>query len=46
MHDLATSGDSARAAIPPSKVIDTGVEVITKDNVAEFSKQLAALQQP
>lgn len=46
MHDLATRGDSARAAIPPGKVIDTGVEVITKDNVAEFSRQLAALQQP
>ncbi len=45
MHDLATKGDAARAAIPPSKVIDTGVEVITKDNVAEFSKQLTALTQ-
>lgn len=45
MHELATKGDQARAAIPPTKVIDTGVEVITKDNVAEFSKQLAALKQ-
>jgi ribose transport system substrate-binding protein len=45
MHDLATKGDAARAAIPPGQVIDTGVEVITKDNVAEFSKQLAALTQ-
>jgi ribose transport system substrate-binding protein len=45
MHDLATKGDAARAAIPAEKVIDTGVDVITKDNVAEFSKQLAALKQ-
>ena len=45
MHDLATKGDDARAAIPPAKMIDTGVDVITKDNVAEFSKQLAALTQ-
>ena len=44
MHELATKPDAARAAIPASKVIDTGVEVITKDNVAEFSKQLAALK--
>lgn len=45
MHDLAVKGDAARAEIPPSKVIDTGVDVITKDNVAEFAKQLAALKQ-
>jgi ribose transport system substrate-binding protein len=45
MHDLATKGDAARAAIPPTRIIDTGVEVITKDNVAEFSKELAALRQ-
>jgi ribose transport system substrate-binding protein len=45
MHDLSTKGDAARAAIPADKVIDTGVEVITRDNVAEFTKQLAALKQ-
>lgn len=45
IHDLATKGEAARAAIPPNQVIDTGVEIITKDNVAEFSKQLAALKQ-
>lgn len=45
MHDLATNAATARAAIPADKVIDTGVDVITKDNVAEFSKQLAALKQ-
>jgi ribose transport system substrate-binding protein len=43
VHELATKGDAARAAIPPDKIIDTGVDVITKDNVAEFSKQLADL---
>jgi ribose transport system substrate-binding protein len=45
IHELATKGDAARAAIPPDKIIDTGVEIITKDNVAEFSKQLADLKQ-
>jgi ribose transport system substrate-binding protein len=43
MHELATKGESARAAIPAGKMIDTGVQVITKANVAEFSKQLTAL---
>ena len=43
-----TSPPRATRRAPPfrrAKVIDTGVEVITKDNVAEFSKQLAALKQ-
>jgi ribose transport system substrate-binding protein len=44
MHDLATKGAAARAAIPPGQVIDTGVDVITKANVAEFSRQLAELK--
>jgi ribose transport system substrate-binding protein len=43
MHDLATNGDAARAAIPTDKMIDTGVQVINKDNVDAFSKQLAEL---
>jgi ribose transport system substrate-binding protein len=43
MHDLATKGDAARAAIPANRMIDTGVEVITKDNVDAFSKRLAEL---
>ncbi|AUX44664.1 sugar ABC transporter substrate-binding protein [Sorangium cellulosum] len=41
LHELATKGDAARAAIPPSKTIDTGVEVITKENVAAFKARLA-----
>jgi ribose transport system substrate-binding protein len=44
MHDLATKGAAARAAIPSGQVIDTGVDVITKANVAEFSRQLAELK--
>jgi ribose transport system substrate-binding protein len=44
MHDLATQGDAAMKAIPPSKVIDTGVEVINSANVAEFRKNLAEMK--
>ena len=43
-----TSPRRAKRRAPPfrpTKMIDTGVEVITKDNVAEFSEQLAALKQ-
>ena len=43
MHDLATKPE-ALAAIPPSKAIDTGVEVIAKANVAEFTQKLAELK--
>jgi len=43
MHDLATKPE-ALAAIPPSKAIDTGVEVIAKANVAEFTQKLADLK--
>jgi ribose transport system substrate-binding protein len=45
LHDLATKGESAMAAIPPEKVVDTGVEVINKSNVAEFEKKLAEMKQ-
>jgi len=44
MHELATKGEEAKKAIPANKVIDTGVEVITKSNVAEFEKKLAELK--
>jgi len=40
MHDLATKGDVAKAQLPPDKVIDTGVDVINKTNVAEFKQRL------
>ena len=38
MHELATKPD-AMAAIPPNKVVDTGVEVINKANVADFKRE-------
>ncbi|WCQ90537.1 MULTISPECIES: substrate-binding domain-containing protein [Sorangium] len=44
LHDLATKGDAAIAAIPPSKVIDTGVDVINKENVAQFKATLAEMK--
>jgi ribose transport system substrate-binding protein len=44
MNDLATSPDAALARIPSNKVIDTGVDVITKSNVVEFKTKLADLK--
>jgi ribose transport system substrate-binding protein len=44
MHDLATKGAAAKAAIPPSKMIDTGVDLIDKSNVAGFKAKLAELK--
>ena len=44
LHDLASKGDAAMKAIPAEKVVDTGVEVITKDNVADFEKKLADMK--
>jgi ribose transport system substrate-binding protein len=43
MHELATKPE-AMAAIPPTKVVDTGVEVINKDNVADFKAKLAEMK--
>ncbi len=44
MHDLATKGDAAKAALPPERIIDTGVEVINKDNLKEFRDKLAEMR--
>jgi ribose transport system substrate-binding protein len=44
MHELATKGEAAKAAIPANKVIDTGVEVINKTNVSKFKEQLAEMK--
>jgi ribose transport system substrate-binding protein len=44
MHDLATRGDTVTASLPPTKVIDTGVEVINKSNVADFRRKLADMK--
>jgi ribose transport system substrate-binding protein len=44
MHELATQGEAARAKLPASKIIDTGVEVIDKANVADFRAKLEAMK--
>jgi ribose transport system substrate-binding protein len=44
MHELASHGDAAREALPASRVIDTGVEIIHPGNVAEFRKRLTELK--
>lgn len=41
LHALATKGASA---LPASPIIDTGVEVVTKDNIAGFKARLAELK--
>jgi ribose transport system substrate-binding protein len=43
MHELATKPE-AMAAIPATKVIDTGVDVIAKANVADFRTRLAEMK--
>ncbi len=44
MHDLATKADATKAALPADRVIDTGVEVINKDNVDAFRIRLAEMR--
>ena len=44
MNDLATKGEVAMATLPPNRIIDTGVEVINKANVAKFKEQLAEMK--
>jgi ribose transport system substrate-binding protein len=44
MHELATKGDAAKSAIPATKVIDTGVEIIDKANVESFKAKLADMK--
>ena len=44
MHDLATKGQNAKATLPATHIIDTGVTVIRKDNVAEFKQKLAEMK--
>jgi ribose transport system substrate-binding protein len=45
MHELVTQPGAA-AKIPPTKGIDTGVEVINQKNVAEFTRQLNEMKRP
>ncbi len=44
MNDLATKGEAAKAALPPNRTIDTGVDIIDKTNVAGFKSKLAELK--
>jgi ribose transport system substrate-binding protein len=44
MHELATKGQTAKASLPTTHIIDTGVEVIRKDNVADFKQKLAEMK--
>jgi ribose transport system substrate-binding protein len=44
MHELVTQGEAAKAKLPANKIIDTGVEVINKANVAEFRAKLEAMK--
>ena len=44
LQDLATKGDVAKAEVPAGRVIDTGVEVINKANVAQFRQRLAEMK--
>jgi ribose transport system substrate-binding protein len=41
MHELASDFDKAKTQIPADKIVNTGVEVIDKSNVADFEKRLA-----
>ena len=44
LHELATKGEAAKAALPPNRVIDTGVDVIKADNVAAFRTKLVEMK--
>jgi ribose transport system substrate-binding protein len=44
IHDLAADPAKAKAALPVDKIIDTGVEVISKANVADFRAKLAEMK--
>jgi len=44
MHDLATRGDAAKKALPATGIIDTGVTIIDKANVAAFQAELLEMK--
>jgi ribose transport system substrate-binding protein len=44
MHELATAPEATIAKLPKDGVLDTGVDVITKANVAEFKAKLAEMK--
>jgi len=43
MHELASKGEAAKTALPSNGIVDTGVEIIRKSNVADFRRGLADL---
>ena len=45
MHELATAPEATLAKIPKDGVLDTGVDVINKANVADFKTKLAEMKQ-
>jgi ribose transport system substrate-binding protein len=44
MNDLATKGDAAKATLPATHIIDTGVDVIDKASVGAFKAKLAEMK--
>ncbi|MEN9580286.1 MAG: hypothetical protein RJA70_3295 [Pseudomonadota bacterium] len=44
MHELVTRPEETKKKLPPGKIIDTGVEVIDKDNVAGFTTTLEEMK--
>jgi ribose transport system substrate-binding protein len=44
LHELATKGEAAKKALPPNRIIDTGVTVIDRTNVAAFQAELAEMK--
>ena len=44
MHELATQPEATLAKLPGNRSLDTGVEVITRANVAEFKAKLAEMK--
>jgi ribose transport system substrate-binding protein len=45
MHELCTAPEATLAKLPKDRIIDTGVDVITKANVAAFKEKLAEMKQ-
>ena len=43
-HEALAKGEAAKGTLPPNKIIDTGVEVINKSNVADFKQKLAEMK--
>lgn len=44
MHELATAEKDTMSKIPENKSVDTGVEIINKDNVEQFKAKLAEMK--